>query len=596
MKFFQKFEYPIVILMALAVQIMCLCFFNSRYVDTDNYTHAIRVLDLLTNHKWLENIYTHTNYPFGEILHFTRLPDIFWIIASLPLFLIYPLKEAVFYGGASLQTLLLILSAISIIWSLKSTVPLLYRFLALVFYLIQPAIIETYLISKPDHHSLTTLFAIITIGGLIKALDNSKYSIIAGISASLGLWASIEGLFLTYIMLIPLLLLWCYKKLDLQIITKFIYSFTIGNFVFLCCNYPYKGFFYPDNNRLSFLYVTISIFTSVVLFVCDFIEKNYNISKILYRILLIFVLSLTSVITLFFIYDPQQILEPWFPEFLNKYWLRFVIEMQPALRKQETVQSCLIPPFISLLLSLFVYKKADQKQKKILFICFIPLLAFTIQTCYTIRFSRLASTFMFVPFVLSLNILFKSKNISEYITKRIYKNTIIICYFLAINLIFFSSYKVLFIGIQNSLYDRVERIIPALSKKEGSLLIQTTFAPDAIWRTGKNVVTAPYHSNIEGMSDEIYLFNDLNLKNVIFLLKKHQVSTIALYLAEPSKKNLLAFDWRMREYYKLFDPAKNVLPSILIRGTELPCGFTEYHPIPLPWLVYHVDFTNCPNN
>ena len=42
-----------------------------------------------------------------------------------------------------------------------------------------------------------------------------------------------------------------------------------------------------------------------------------------------------------------------------------------------------------------------------------------------------------------------------------------------------------------------------------------------------------------------------------------------------------------------FEGFKNEFAARLVRGTDLPCGITPVHPIPLPWLVYHVDFSGC---
>ena len=82
--FYKRFEYPFIALFILITQLSILPELNSYYTDTDNYTHAQRVYDLIVSRTWAETPYIHTNYPFGEILHFTRITDLFWLFFSLP--------------------------------------------------------------------------------------------------------------------------------------------------------------------------------------------------------------------------------------------------------------------------------------------------------------------------------------------------------------------------------------------------------------------------------------------------------------------------------------------------------------------------------
>ena len=70
--FYKKHEYFFIIAFVLISQLVVLPELRDRYPDTDNYTHARRVLDLILSKNWAETPYMHTNYPFGEILHFTR--------------------------------------------------------------------------------------------------------------------------------------------------------------------------------------------------------------------------------------------------------------------------------------------------------------------------------------------------------------------------------------------------------------------------------------------------------------------------------------------------------------------------------------------
>ena len=56
------------------------------YIDTDCYARYLRITDWLSgDFSWFEKIFPFTNCPHGEVLHFTRINDVIWLIFSLPL-------------------------------------------------------------------------------------------------------------------------------------------------------------------------------------------------------------------------------------------------------------------------------------------------------------------------------------------------------------------------------------------------------------------------------------------------------------------------------------------------------------------------------
>ena len=82
--FYKKHEYLFAAFFVLITQLVVVPQTSVFYPDTDNYTHAQRLLDFLDSRTWAETPYMHTNYPYGEILHFTRITDVLWLLFSLP--------------------------------------------------------------------------------------------------------------------------------------------------------------------------------------------------------------------------------------------------------------------------------------------------------------------------------------------------------------------------------------------------------------------------------------------------------------------------------------------------------------------------------
>ena len=101
--FYKKYEYVILSLFVVIPYLYASPFWDGGYRDTDCYIHAWRVYDLMQTQRWAEEILMKSNYPFGEVIHYTRIMDVMWLLIALPLTFFYPLKEAVFNGVNNLR-------------------------------------------------------------------------------------------------------------------------------------------------------------------------------------------------------------------------------------------------------------------------------------------------------------------------------------------------------------------------------------------------------------------------------------------------------------------------------------------------------------
>ena len=96
--FYIKHEYAFVLFFVLIWQLSLIAVSGNRFLETDNYTHALRLMDFIQSGSWREILYLHDNCPFGQILHFTRLTDMFLFVTTLPFLPFFELKQAVLYG------------------------------------------------------------------------------------------------------------------------------------------------------------------------------------------------------------------------------------------------------------------------------------------------------------------------------------------------------------------------------------------------------------------------------------------------------------------------------------------------------------------
>ena len=217
------------------------------------------------------------------------------------------------------------------------------------------------------------------------------------------------------------------------------------------------------------------------------------------------------------------------------------------------------------------------------------MLIFAGMTAAALRYSRLSSIFAVFPIAAAGNIYARRSGSAKRLNSA---GAIALLYgvgavFLGFN--YQSVFRVLNAGMTAS----PALLKPFLPVGKGAVLAEANYGPEVLWMTQKPVVGTPYHRNVEGIADGFFMLHDQNAANVLYLLKKHQVRTIALYAAKFGQPNVLSFDWRGRRRYGLYSDAKNEFSARLVRGTDLPCGIKPVEPSPLPWLVYHVDFSDC---
>ncbi|MBR1777677.1 MAG: hypothetical protein IJ752_03720 [Alphaproteobacteria bacterium] len=163
------------------------CRFQRPFFGTDNYTHAMRLLDFIQSGSWQEIMYRHDNCPFGQMLHFTRFTDMVLYLTALPFLPFMEVKRAVLFGGFLYNPVIACLSAAALIWAGKSFFGPLLRAFGVLFYFVQGAVFSLFLAGRPDHHVLLNLLLIVLVGCLLHGAKTQKtaYYKIAGIFGDL---------------------------------------------------------------------------------------------------------------------------------------------------------------------------------------------------------------------------------------------------------------------------------------------------------------------------------------------------------------------------------------------------------------------------
>lgn len=585
--FYKKHERLFAFLFILTAYIFVFPQRPAVYTDTDNYTHALRLADMLKSGKWAETLYMHDNYPFGQVLHFTRITDIFWLICTLPFLPFMPLKQAVFYGGILYQPVIAVLTVSALLWAARPFFGPGLRFAALVLYFFQPSVLYMSNLMAPDHHNLMNLFVLLTLGALCHAFQTGRtaYCRAAGIFAGLAVWTTIEGLFTVYLLLGGMVSAWVLRYQNIRSIILFSRYFFFSSAVCWLINPPYQGLFFADNGRLSVLSAVITGLTALAFHVIGLLEKRGFVSSCADRIVLPVSLAVLFFGAVILAFGSRTVLTPPISPELFDIWTKYIAELQPSYKSTRIFFTQCLPIFISLLCGLAAFKFSPFKVKKLLLSCFIPLFVLGILTLLCRRFAREAGAFIPFP-VIALMAVFMKTKLFDKIPAGL-KKAGFICLFCLCT----AAVASFFIRIQNGrryIAEQAEIFIPYLSPRNGSIMTEISRGPETAWGTGRPVVGTPYHSNAEGIIDTHKLLNTRSITQAKELIQKHKITTIILenpnYHVPDYMKNRLFID--TSSFY-----------GQLAAGRFKPCFIVPVNNMPenisAKFLLFHVDFDKC---
>lgn len=567
LKIYEKYEKLFLLIFFLTPYFLLFSFWDGLYRDSDNYTHAIRVLDFLQSGTWAEQPFIHSNYPKGEILNFTRIIDVIWVFFALPFLPFFSLKDSVFYAGLLMQPSLAVLTAWAVNAQLKPYFGTYARLSAVIFFFFLPAVIQIYMFARPDHHTVIVFLGCCQTACFLKYLKQKDmfYMKTAGLIGAMLLWVSIEGILFSYFLASAWTVLWIAGKEDLKSVKIFMLYAFIFSFLFLLLNPPYEGLFFLDNGRLSILPVTVFGFSALAFFITDggYLRSMTRTPAMRFVCLLILT-AIFALLLLLVFGGVERVLAPYFPEEIKNRWAVCIGEFLPASFSKVAFASFAVPSIFALCFGLCAFKSSSADERKALILTLIPLLFFFLLTLKHIRFSENTAVFSVFPVVLFWRNFFK-----EDAPKTPCISGLILC-FLYLFGVFYLSFCMLQIQEGYSHYKfsvyGFERIVPYLSAKgrEGSILLFDSQGPEAIWATERPVIGTPNHRNIEGIVDTHTMLYGQSSDEVIKLLKKHSVTDVLI-------------------------TDQQVTDGVLFR---LKC-VKKIEDTPRPLILYHVNVSDC---
>lgn len=519
----QNWDYTLAISLFVLWQAFTIIHSAPCYIDTDTYTHALRLMDLIQSKNWAETPFMHDNYPFGEILPYTRIMDIFFLFTVLPLLPFLTVKNAVFWGGFFTVPFIGLLSTIALLKIGRTFGSKKTAFFVFVAYFSQFSVIELFFAGRPDHHALLNFFHILMILGIFKFvyMQDKFWIKFTGACVGLAIWTSPEGCVGALLTFSGLTLAYFFNCFELKNITQLTFYSTIAILICLLINPPFEGFFYIDSGRLSFFHFFIFLLITLSFFTLGKIDPQTLTKKITF-------LSILGLLTIFIVYFSfgKNVFFPPIDQELNEAWSVTTIELLPPktfFEKNIFIRINYIP----LVFCLFAYIHANKEQKKFLFSSTLPFIGLFVGTIFWRRCGRTEAPFLAINFILSFYIVSSHFKFFKRTLGKYCVGIPVTAYLLfAIKITIMSAVENMYAARAMNFYE--PETTAYLSKKAGTILTTIGDGPEIAWWSGKTTLAFPNHTNRQGIIDNYKILNSSDDDFVIQKLKERNISDIML--------------------------------------------------------------------
>ncbi|MCM1323861.1 MAG: hypothetical protein NC218_06840 [Acetobacter sp.] len=544
-----KIETFVYLMVAVALYGLQYMAWDGTYKDSDNYFHVLRVMGLIENPTYWEQVFFYTNYPFGEILHWTRALDIFLLGFTLPLLSIFPLKTAAFYGGLLVTPFLGVCAVYFLLRGGRLILRWNYRILAAILFLVQANVTRAIVFNRPDHHSLFVFLSAFIFWKMVEfaKLNNLKSLNWVAIATAFSLWTAAEGVFLAVVAFVFLVYGYLFLGYSYQRLLRFAYIYAGGVILCWLANPPYEGFWHIDTGRLSLFYVCLAVSVVGILYVTQKIENKWKHIGAMGML----VIGLISFL--------------WWLGWLESPLDERIIPLFVA-RISEMAEGniyTLAYPVLGIFLGAMMFNQL--KNDGAFIYLFLSAVLYGGLSFYTFRF---------VPYAGVYAALIAALFVQDILLKKQCK-------------VLFATGCVLLEYVSFIIYALMGNVTlpPVLvipleyiqSLPRGTVATDLFFAPQMIWTGGHRVIASPYHRNVEGIIDNHQIFHSTDEKEVLRLIRKHRVDYV--FLADGLKEE--------SDYYVA--PEKN---CDKLYGKILGCGNVPDWLVPLEapaGYLYRVD-------
>jgi hypothetical protein len=509
---------------------------NLQLVDTDCYMRLVRVQQLFTTGDWYNDVIYRSNWPYGEVLHWSRLLDVILIIGAYIGTFVVDFNTALFWWGMFISPVVHIFTLLSLVWAARvgfnqeSIVRLVFLFLG------QIGIWGYCYIGRPDHHSILLCLFLLLFGCCIRMVDNRyglRYGIYAGILAATAMWVSVEALAAIFMVMCILTILWIGK------VEKFAaqgeaFSLTLLLFcaIYIVIEFPPIRVLEVVYDKLSLVHVVVFLLSTLFWMQIRWIAYKSRSQR--FGIVIVFSCISGIILQYYFpgiFHGPFAGIDPR----IIPIWLSKVQEMQPLLdfSRWGIVEMLIYIGPMTICLPYMVYRAIIRREvfTREWLVYGVGMSIYIPLALYQARWSAYAEVVMLFPMAFILQEYIskldnRCKNNWRVIVKALF--TVVFCfgYFMFAQLVLpFEEVKEPITVTKMAIFLNDPSQLGAIPK---TIATDVDFGPEILYRTSHRVIATPYHRNGDGIIFMNELMKAQTDNEVYQLLCQRKVDLILL--------------------------------------------------------------------
>ncbi|MEX2648855.1 MAG: STT3 domain-containing protein [Alphaproteobacteria bacterium] len=234
---------------------------QGRLFDPDAYMRLVRVAELAASGDWYSERVARTNAPYGSTLPWSRPLDALLLASAWAGTLITDFRTALFWAAA-LSGPLLQVAAVALVVALgRRLAGPGAALLAAILFLAQSGLYSFFQLGRGDHHALQITLLLAVVATLAEGFDRPSrrcWPVAAGSIAALALWVSAEALLVVLVAVTALGLLWL-RDGGARALAGFCAAFALGTTLALIAERPLAGWLTVDYDKVSVVHVVLAL-------------------------------------------------------------------------------------------------------------------------------------------------------------------------------------------------------------------------------------------------------------------------------------------------------------------------------------------------
>ena len=476
---------------------------HGALIDPDCYMHLQRALRLMTGGWKMEGFDPRVNAPFGYAIHWTSLFDGLLAAGAWPLtWMGFGPHDALYIWGSAISPLLLMLSLTVFAAGVRPWVQGPSFLWLTVLFFTQPQLSGAFLAGRPDHHSLILGLMLVQLAWLYAALDGRTgqrrvalaVAFAAGVAAGVQLCTTVEALMTILLVSLVVTLAWYWFAQNvLRLLAAYWTGCLTATLAWLLLT---RGsiFFKPAYDRVSIVHALVLGIGVAAILLAGILARR------LPRLAALGIVGASAIVMTAAIY-PDFFLGPW-PNLdpAVRAWHREIGELQPLLPDSWYHIGAFLGQFAAALIALplVVYRlrHGETGERLAMQTALCGFCLFGVLALAQARWSGEVQAVMLLPWVLTTQSIMRSNIVLSLGRHRVPLRS----GFLMVALLLQTAPAAFAHTMPGRMppanancdWGAASRALANVRPQSGVVMTQLWYGPEILWRTGFDVVGAPY--------------------------------------------------------------------------------------------------------